>query len=76
MKIAARTLVGGTPAKFLRALGSQELVWKQVATASYQHLTERCRETMREVSPLTALDSQRPSLRVPDVRPLRETPRS
>ncbi len=76
MKIAPRTLVGGTPAKLMRALGAQELAWKQVATESYQHLTERCLATMREVSPLTALDSGRPSLKVPHVRPLLETPRS
>jgi phenylacetic acid degradation protein len=75
MKIDARTLVGGTPARLMRALVAQELSWKRVATQSYQHLTQRSRATMQEVSPLPAVEARRPSLAVPDVRPLLETQR-
>jgi phenylacetic acid degradation protein len=75
MKVGPRTLVAGTPATVKRILGVREIAWKQGATESYQHLTRRCLATMREVSPLTALDADRPSLATPDVRPLLETPR-
>lgn len=70
MKVPARHLVAGLPAKVVRALRDDELAWKQEGTQTYQHLTERCLATMREVQPLAAVEPQRPRLQAPKVQPL------
>ena len=49
LKVPARSLAAGVPAKILRELSDQELAWKREGTATYQRLTERCLATMKEV---------------------------
>ena len=70
MKIPARTLAAGVPAKLIRELSEEEIAWKQKGTLTYQDLTRRCLATMIEVQPLVAIESDRPRLQAPDVQPL------
>lgn len=70
MKIAPQSLVAGVPAKVLRPLRDDEVAWKLAGTKTYQNLTERCLATLQEVQPLTELDTNRPTLHAPDIKPL------
>ena len=75
MKVPARSLVAGTPARVRRQLGDEELAWKQEGTQTYQDLTRRCLATLVEVQPLAAAQENRPRLQSPHVRPLIATRR-
>jgi phenylacetic acid degradation protein len=75
MKVPARHLVAGVPARLKRELAGDELEWKQRGTLIYQELTRRCLGSLTEVEPLTALDADRPKLQYSDVRSLIETRR-
>jgi phenylacetic acid degradation protein len=67
MKVPSRSLVAGIPAKVVRPLSDEEISGKLDGTHAYQDLARRCRATMTEVSPLSAIEADRPSLKVPDV---------
>jgi phenylacetic acid degradation protein len=58
-KIPARSLAVGTPAKVLRTLSDDEIAWKVSGTKSYQDLTVRSLQTLKEVVPLTAVEPNR-----------------
>ena len=75
MKVPPRHLVAGLPAKVLRPLKDEEVAWKLEGTKTYQDLTERCLRSMREVTPLSAIEADRPRLQAPDVKPLIATKR-
>ena len=75
MKIEPATLVAGVPAKVRRPLTDAELAWKAEGTRTYQALSERCLRTMEEVTPLTAVEADRPSLPDGGVRTLIATRR-
>lgn len=70
MKVPARHLVAGLPAKVMRPLKDQEVAWKLEGTKTYQDLTERCLRSMVEVQPLAKLEPNRPRLKAPNVQPL------
>ena len=70
LKVPARSLAAGVPAKILRELSDQELAWKCEGTATYQRLTERCLATMKEVEPLAAEEPGRPRLDAGSIQPL------
>jgi len=70
MVIPERTLVAGTPAKVIRELSEVELAWKIEGTRSYQQLTRRSLETMRETVALTAVDADRKRIEVDELLPL------
>lgn len=70
MKVPPRTLVAGVPGKIMRELTEQEIAWKLEGTMTYQDLTKRCLATMVEVTPLTAVEPNRPRLQVADFQPL------
>ena len=70
MKVPPRTLVAGVPGKIMRELSEQEIAWKLEGTRTYQDLTRRCLATMVEVTPLTAVEPNRPKLQVADFQPL------
>ena len=70
MKVPPRTLVAGVPGKIMRELTEQEIAWKREGTMTYQDLTKRCLATMVEVTPLTAVEPNRPRLQVADFQPL------
>ena len=75
MAIPDAMLVAGVPAKIKRALTDAELAWKVEGTKTYQALTERCLRTMREVAPLPAVETDRPSLPEQGVKTLIATRR-
>ncbi|EGT3574677.1 carnitine operon protein CaiE [Citrobacter amalonaticus] len=60
---AARQLLVGTPARVIRDVSEQELHWKRLNTLEYQDLAVRCRASLRETSPLTAVEANRPRLK-------------
>ena len=75
LKVPARSLAAGVPAKILRELSDQELAWKREGTATYQRLTERCLATMKECEPLAAEEPDRRRLETGTVQPLVATKR-
>jgi phenylacetic acid degradation protein len=72
MIIPPRTLAAGVPAKIVRALTEQELAWKVEGTQSYQELTRRSLATMVETEPLSAPESDRRRIELPELLPLSE----
>ena len=75
LKVPARSLAAGVPAKILRELSDQELAWKREGTATYQRLTERCLATMKECEPLAAEEPDRRRLDTGSVQTLVATKR-
>jgi phenylacetic acid degradation protein len=71
MKVPARWLASGLPARNQRELTEQEIAGKREGTLIYQALTRRCLDTMAQVHPLVEVELQRPRLAVPTgwVRP-------
>jgi phenylacetic acid degradation protein len=59
MVVPPRTLAVGTPAKVVRPLSDEEVAWKMSGTRSYQDLTRRSLQTLREVPPLAAVEANR-----------------
>ena len=70
LKIAPRSLVVGAPAKVLRVLSDDEIARKLEGTLTYQALTERCLQTMREVAALPRIEAERARLDLPELRAL------
>lgn len=66
---AAQSLVMGSPAQVKRSLGEQELAWKQRGTAEYQHLAQRCMNSMVECLPLNQAEPERQRMQDTGVRP-------
>ena len=56
------TLAAGNPAVVSRELTDDELAWKANGTRIYQRLAERCRASLRPVTPLPAVEPDRPAL--------------
>jgi len=57
-----RKLLVGSPAKAIRDVSDQDLHWKGLNTREYQALARRSAVTMHEVTPLTAVEADRPRL--------------
>ena len=70
LKIPARSLVVGMPARIVRQITEQELQWKTEGTQVYKELTRRCLATLRPVAPLTAPEPGRKRLEPAAVEPL------
>ncbi|RTQ35046.1 phenylacetic acid degradation protein PaaY [Variovorax gossypii] len=75
MKVPARSLAAGIPAKVKRELSEDEIAWKLEGTQTYQALTVRSLASLREVEPLSSVEKNRPSLPATDVRSLIATKR-
>ena len=75
MKIPPAMLVAGVPAKAIRALRDEEIAWKLEGTRVYQHLTQRCLASLREVAPLENVEADRPRLQAPEFQSLIATKR-
>lgn len=71
-EIPPGVLAAGVPAKVVRALSDEEMVWKSEGTRTYQELTRRCLATMVETAPLAAVEADRQRIVIPDVVPLVE----
>jgi phenylacetic acid degradation protein len=65
MKVPARWLASGLPARNQRELSEREIAAKREGTAIYQDLTRRCLASMAQVHPMTEVETQRPRLPVP-----------
>lgn len=72
MVVPPRTLAAGSPARVLRELSTLEMAWKAEGTRSYQDLTMRCLDTMRETVALCASEPDRKRLNLPELLPLSE----
>jgi phenylacetic acid degradation protein len=70
MRVAARTLVAGVPAKLLRTLRDNEIAWKLTGTQTYQDLTRRSLASLTEVQALTQAEPNRPRVQAPEVKSL------
>jgi phenylacetic acid degradation protein len=75
MKVPPRSLAAGMPAKVRRELTDAEVAWKLDGTRTYQALTQRCQASLVEVSPLIAVEADRPRIEASDVQPLIATRR-
>ena len=75
MKVPARSLVAGIPAKVKRELTEDEIAWKLEGTQTYQALTVRSLASLHEVAPLARVEQGRPRLPATDVRSLIATRR-
>jgi phenylacetic acid degradation protein len=72
-EVPPRTLVGGIPARIMRALSEDEIAWKSQGTAEYQELARRCLASLEPVEALAAPEPERPRLDVSKYKPLYET---
>jgi len=59
-QFAARSLIVGTPAKLIRTVEDAEINWKRSGTEQYIKLTQRCKDTLREITPLREIQAERP----------------
>lgn len=75
MKVPARSLVAGIPAKVKKMLSEEEIAWKLEGTHTYQALTVRSLASLREVAPLRQMEPARPRLPASEVRSLIATRR-
>jgi len=75
MKVPARSLVAGIPAKVKKMLSDEEIAWKLEGTQTYQALTVRSLASLHEVVPLRQMEADRPRLPASDVRSLIATRR-
>ena len=75
MKVPARSLVAGIPAKVKKTLSEEEIAWKLEGTQTYQALTVRSLASLREVAPLRQMEPARPRLPASEVRSLIATRR-
>ena len=55
-----RSLLVGSPARVLRTLEGHEVAWKTRATREYQALAARSLKSVREASPLSEVEPDRP----------------
>ncbi len=69
-EIPPRSLAAGTPARIVRTLSDEEVAWKADGTRTYQDLVRRSLATMRETTPLAAVEAGRRRIEIPDVVPL------
>ena len=58
--VPRRTLVMGVPARIVRELKPEELLWKAAGTREYQELAVRCHNSLQECQPLAAAEADRP----------------
>ena len=72
MVIPPESLAFGIPARVIRLLTEEELVWKAMGTTNYHDLVKRSLDSMVEVEPLRDLVERRAVLRVPEGKPLAE----
>jgi len=75
MKVPAKSLVAGMPAKVKRELSDEEVAWKLEGTLTYQDLTRRSLASLVEVAPLQAVEADRPKVKSVEVKSLIETRR-
>lgn len=60
MKIPARSLVVGNPAKIIKEVSQEMIDWKSKGTALYQALPGECYGTLKPCEPLREVEKNRP----------------
>lgn len=60
MEIPARKIVVGNPAKIVKDVSDEMIVWKTKGTQLYQSLPERLRQTLKPCAPLREIPRNRP----------------
>lgn len=70
VELPPRTLSVGSPARVLRELTEAQLAAKRAGTEVYHRLAERCLQSFRPVTPLSAPEPGRPRLDLPYVSAL------
>lgn len=71
--VPPRSLVMGAPARIVRALRDEEIVWKAEGTAQYRRLALRSLRSMRATAPLVEAEPDRK--RMPSDAPARHKPK-
>lgn len=59
MSVGANMLIGGVPAKEMRPLNEEEILWKLKGTTLYQQLAAHSIMTLKEVAPLASVELNR-----------------
>lgn len=59
-KFPKRKLIVGNPAKAIKDITDEMIVWKTAGTKLYQQLPNDCHESLREVEPLREIPKNRP----------------
>lgn len=70
MEVPPRSLVAGLPAKVMRSLTDQEVVWKTQGTETYQQLAQRSHHSLKPVQPLTEVEPNRKRIEAGEHAPL------
>ena len=71
LKVPPRTIVAGSPAKPVREVREDELVWKRQGDEDYRNIARRSLASLTPVEALTALPAGNgPRIRVPGAPPL------
>ncbi len=60
MKIPERSLVVGNPAKIIKQVSDEMILWKTAGTKFYQQLPADCHESMQVCEPLREIPKNRP----------------
>jgi phenylacetic acid degradation protein len=69
-EVPPRTVAGGIPAKILRDLKDEEIVWKKQGDRDYQDIIRRSHASLQRVEPLTAPETDGPRIVSDGVVPL------
>ncbi len=69
----ARSIIAGSPAEIKKEVTDKQIGWKTDGTAVYQHLAQRCLETLLPCEPLESDRDQSPqaSLNIKNFKPLK-----
>ncbi|TDR17552.1 transferase hexapeptide repeat family protein [Marinicella litoralis] len=54
----ARSIIAGSPAEIKKQVTDQQMIWKTEGTAVYQHLAQRCLDTLHQCEALESVDDQ------------------
>src|SRR5437868_15380467 len=71
-RIPPRSLAAGIPARVLRTLSEEEILWKRGNAELYQALANRSAQTMQLVDALAAVEPGRKRVEIPGAIPLSE----
>jgi len=63
MRVPARSLVAGNPARVIRTFAAEQITWRNDGDGEYQRLTREALADLVECEPLRAPEPQRPRIR-------------
>ena len=59
-KFENRSMIVGNPAKTIKTVSDEMIAWKSQGTKLYQELPNACHETLKECTPLSEIEKNRP----------------